>query len=204
MSENDNIIVDMSTRIFQDLCDPQAINSGKTTRGKSLYGRHWKRRLTAGFVSEELEVCESRSPMPLKFSAWPANLLFRRHWPRRCWPVGLSQGEIGFPVVASRWRPSEKRTGYIDNNNTLTGTARSTRLRGSDLWWSRGVATRLSSPDGLVRLPPLSLADDAKDVDARWCCRQRSRACADEFNEDALFMMEHCAGARWRARLKPC
>ena len=34
MSENDNIIVDMSTRIFQDLCDPQTINSAQNDAWK--------------------------------------------------------------------------------------------------------------------------------------------------------------------------
>ena len=60
----------------------------------------------------------------------------------------LSQGEIGFPGGRLSVAPvREKDRLGIDNNNTLTGTARSVPFaREADSFaWSRGVATRLSS-----------------------------------------------------------
>ena len=42
LSEN-NIIVDMTTRIFQDLCDPQTVNNTDNNAWKEPFGPHWKR-----------------------------------------------------------------------------------------------------------------------------------------------------------------
>ena len=52
LSENDNIIVDMTTRIFQDLCDPQTVNNTDNDTWKEpLWTALEEAGLTAGFVA---------------------------------------------------------------------------------------------------------------------------------------------------------
>ena len=214
MSENDNIIVDMSTRIFQDLCDPQTINSAQNDAWKEpLWSALEEAGLTAGFVSEELggagiEISDAFEILRVagKFAVpTPLAETMLAGWL-------LSQGEIGFPGGRSLRRPSEKKDRLsIDNNNTLTGTARSVPFareadslqvarRGDEVVIALVDAASCQIANGL------SLADDAKDeVTLDGVVASEVGRAPDEFNEDALFMMGALRGrARWRARLKPC
>ncbi|MEC7204841.1 MAG: acyl-CoA dehydrogenase family protein [Pseudomonadota bacterium] len=199
MSENDNIIVDMSTRIFQDLCDPQTINSAQNDAWKEpLWSALEEAGLTAGFVSEELggagiEISDAFEILRVagKFAVpTPLAETMLAGWL-------LSQGEIGFPGGRLSVAPvREKDRLSIDNNNTLTGTARSVPFaREADSFAvvaRRGdeVVIALVDAASCQIANGLSLADDAKDeVTLDGVVASEVGRAPDEFNEDALFMM---------------
>ena len=127
MSENDNIIVDMTTRIFQDLCDPQTVNNTDNDDWKEpLWTALEEAGLTAGFVDEEFggagieisDACEILRvagrfavPVPLAETMLGGWL--------------LAQGGIAFPggrLAVAPVREADRLS--IDGSGVLNGTAR--------------------------------------------------------------------------------
>ena len=127
MSENDNIIVDMTTRIFQDLCDPQTVNNTDNDAWKEpLWTALEEAGLTAGFVDEEyggagIEISDSCEilrvagrfavPVPLAETMLGGWL--------------LAQGGIAFPggrLAVAPVREADRLS--VDGSGVLNGTAR--------------------------------------------------------------------------------
>ena len=127
MSENDNIIVDMTTRIFQDLCDPQTVNNTDNDAWKEpLWTALVEAGLTAGFVDEEYggagieisDACEILRvagrfavPVPLAETMLGGWL--------------LAQGGIAFPggrLAVAPVREADRLS--VDGSGVLNGTAR--------------------------------------------------------------------------------
>lgn len=199
MSENDNIIVDMTTRIFQDLCDPQTINSAQDDAWKEpLWSALEEAGLTAGFVSEEMggagielgdgfEILrvagKFAAPMPLAETMLGGWL--------------LAEGGIAFPGGKLSVAPVGERDRLtIDENNTLSGTARGIPFaRDADnfaILARRGEKVVIAMVDAAACkiTEGLSLADDAKDdVTFDGVMAGEVAAAPDGFDENTLFMM---------------
>ena len=199
MSENDNIIVDMSTRIFQDLCDPQTINSAKDDTWKEpLWSALEEAGLTAGFVPEELggagiELCDAFEILRVagKFAVpTPLAETMLGGWL-------LSHGEIGFPGGRLSVAPVREQDRLsIDDGNTLSGTARGIPFareadafaviarRGGQVVIGLVDAASCRITDGS------SLADEAKDdVTFDGVVASEVGNASSKIDEDALFMM---------------
>lgn len=199
MSENDNIIVDMTTRIFQDLCDPQTINSAQDDSWREpLWSALEEAGLTAGFVSEEMggagiEISDGFEILRVagKFAVpTPLAETMLAGWL-------LAEGEIGFPGGKLSVAPVRERDRLtIDDNNTLSGTARGVPFaseadnfavvarRGDSVVIARVDAGSCSIAAGS------SLADDAKDdVTFDGVMASEVGAAPAGFDEETLFMM---------------
>ncbi len=172
MSENDNIIVDMTTRIFQDLCDPQTVNNTDDDAWKEpLWTALEDAGLTAGFVAEEYggagikisDACEILRvagrfavPVPLAETMLGGWL--------------LAQGGIAFPggrLAVAPVREADRLS--IDAAGVLNGTARDVPFA-SEADTFAVLAMRDGQPviacinaDSCRIADGLSLADDPKD-----------------------------------------
>ena len=172
MSDSDNMIVDMTTRIFEDLCDPQTINNARDISWKEpLWTSLQDAGLTAAFVPEELggagidltdgfEILRVAGrfavPSPLAETMLAGWL--------------LAKGGIGFPggrMTVAPVRDRDRLT--LGEDGKLSGTARGVPFaRESDalavLAWRGDHATiALVDRTACGIAEGRSLADDAKD-----------------------------------------
>jgi acyl-CoA dehydrogenase len=199
MSENDNIIVDMTTRIFQDLCDPQTINNDHDNSWKEpLWSALEEAGLTAGFVSEEMggagiEICDGFEILRVagKFAVpTPLAETMLAGWL-------LAEGEIGFPGGKLSLAPvREQDRLMIDDSNTLTGTAQGVPFASEAdnfaVLARRGDNVLIAKVDAASCniTPGHSLADDAKDdVTFDGVMASEVNAAPLGFGEETLFMM---------------
>ena len=89
MSETDNIIVDTTTRIFQDLCDPQTINNAQDESWKApLWSALEESGLTLTWVPDTLGGAGAGLVDGFEVCGFPADLPCRCRLPRPCWRVG--------------------------------------------------------------------------------------------------------------------
>lgn len=199
MSENDNIIVDMTTRIFQDLCDPQTVNNAADDSWKDpLWAALEEAGLTAGFVAEEFggagievsDACEILRvagrfavPVPLAETMIAGWL--------------LAQAGIGFPGGRLSVAPTrETDILSMDASNTLQGTARGVPFakdaNAFAVLAERDGANVIACVDAMAChvAGGLSLANDPKDDVVFDSARATDVIEAPQgFDADALLMM---------------
>lgn len=172
MSDSDNIIVDMTTRILQDLCDPQTVNSARDGSWKEpLWSSLEEAGLTAAFVPEELggagidltdafEILRVAGrfavPVPLAETMLAGWL--------------LGKAGIEFPGGRMSVAPARDRDSLtLNDDGALSGTARGVPFaREADAfavlaWRGDHAMVALVEADACSIASGRSLADDPKD-----------------------------------------
>lgn len=199
MSDNDNIIVDMTTRIFQDLCDPQTINSAQDEAWKGpLWSALEEAGLTAGLVSEEMggagiEISDG-------FEILRVAGRFAVPTPLAETMLGgwlLAQGGIAFPggkLSVAPVREMDRLT--IDANGALSGTARdipfANEVEAFAVVARRGDQPVIALVDAASckSTSGTNFADESKDnVNFDGVVPSDMVDAPDGFDEEALFMM---------------
>ncbi|MEL0019114.1 MAG: acyl-CoA dehydrogenase family protein [Rickettsiales bacterium] len=199
MSENDNIIVDMTTRIFQDLCDPQTINSAQDDSWKEpLWSALEEAGLTAALVSEEMGGAGIDLADGCEFLRVAGNFDVQTRLAETILAGWLlAQGGIAFPggrLSIAPIREADRLT--IDEGGVLSGSARGIPFaREADaiaVIARRGDSCKIALVDtaacGIA--DGANFADDAKDdIKFDGVSAAEIGDAPAGFDEESLFMM---------------